>query len=159
MAGLWYEELEVGMVIRHPQRRTVTETDNTLFNALTLNPQPLHIDEEFAKTSPFGTRIVNSVFTLGLVTGIPVFETTLGTTIGNLGFDEIIFPRPVLHGDTIAVETEILDKRPSRSRPGEGIVNFAHRGTNQRGEIVCQVKRTALMAMRPTERRRDDEPS
>jgi acyl dehydratase len=149
MAGMWYEELEVGMVIRHAQKRTVTETDNVLFNALTLNPQPLHIDEEFSKNSPYGTRIVNSVFTLGLVTGIPVFETTLGTTIGNLGFQEISFPGPVLHGDTIAVETEILDKRPSKSRPGEGIVSFAHRGTNQRGEVICVVRRTALMSMKP----------
>lgn len=150
MAGMWYEELEVGMVIQHAQRRTITETDNVLFNALTLNPQPLHIDEEFSKGSPYGTRIMNSVFTLGLVTGIPVYETTLGTTIGNLGFQEINFPRPVLHGDTIAVETEILDKRPSKSRPGEGIVQFAHRGKNQRDEVICEVKRTALMAMKPT---------
>jgi acyl dehydratase len=150
MAGLWYEELEVGMIIPHAQRRTVTETDNVLFNALTMNPQPLHLDEEFSRVSPFGTRIVNSVFTLGLVTGISVFETTLGTTVGNLGFDDVSFPRPVRHGDTISVETEVLEKRPSKSRPGEGIVRFAHRGTNQRGELVCVVKRTALMAMRPS---------
>ncbi|HWE57410.1 MAG TPA: MaoC family dehydratase [Acidimicrobiales bacterium] len=149
MAGMWYEELEVGLVIKHAQTRTVTETDNVLFNALTMNPQPLHVDEEFSKGSPYGTRIMNSVFTLGLVTGIPVFETTLGTTIGNLGFQEISFPKPVLHGDTISVETEILDKRPSKSRPGEGIVSFAHRGTNQRGEVICVVRRTALMAMKP----------
>ena len=149
MTGLWYEELEIGMVIAHPIRRTVTEADNLLFNALTLNPQPLHLDEEFARTSPFGTRIVNSIFTLGLVTGISVFETTLGTTIGNLGFEEVTFPKPVRHGDTISVETEVLEKRPSKSRPGEGIVRFEHRGHNQRDEVVCVARRVALMAMRP----------
>ena len=149
MAGLWYEELDGGMVIEHPQRRTVTEMDNILFNSLTLNPQPLHIDEEFSKSSPHGTRIFNAVFTLGLVTGIPVFETTLGTTIGQLAFEEITFPKPVFHGDTIHVVTTILDKRPSSSRPGEGIVRFEHRGMNQRDELVCYVRRVALMAMRP----------
>jgi acyl dehydratase len=149
VAGLWFEELEPGLVIKHPQRRTVTEADNVLFNSLTMNPQPLHLDEEFAKTQPLGTRVMNAVFTLGLVTGIPVFETTLGTTIGHLAFEEISFPRPVLHGDTISVETEILERRLSSSRPGEGIVRFAHRGYNQRGEVVCLVRRVALMAMRP----------
>ena len=137
------------MVIRHPMTRTVTEADNVLFNALTMNPQPLHLDEEYSKGTTFGTRIVNSIFTLGLVTGISVYDTTLGTTVGNLGFEEVTFPRPVRHGDTITVETEVLDRRPSKSRPGEGIVTFAHRGINQHGDVVCAVRRTALMAMRP----------
>ena len=139
------------MTVRHPQRRTVTETDNVLFNSLTMNPQPLHLDEEFAKTSAMGTRVMNGVFTLGLVTGIPVYDTTLGTTVAHLSFEECTFPRPVLHGDTIHVESEVLERRASASRPGQGIVRFEHRGMNQSDELVCLVRRTALMLMRPSE--------
>lgn len=150
MAGMWYEDFEIGAIIQHPQRRTISEFDNILFNSLTMNPQPLHLDEEFAKTQPVGTRTVNGVLTLGLVTGIPVYETTLGTTIAHVSFEQINFLKPVVHGDTIHVETEVLDKRESASRPNAGLVKLAHRGMNQRDEVVCEVRRTALMSKRPT---------
>lgn len=149
MAGRWFEELEVGAVFRHDVTRTVTETDNVLFNSLTMNVQPLHLDASFAAASLYGERIVNSIFTLGLVVGIPVAELTLGTTLGNLGFEEITFPAPVRHGDTLRVESEILAARASRSRPGTGIVTFAHRGYNQDDVLVCEVRRAGLMRMRP----------
>ena len=149
MPGLYYEELDVGTVIEHAARRTITEMDNVLFSALTHNPQPLHIDEEYAKETLWGTRIVNSLFTLGLVVGLSVQETTLGTTVANLGFGEVTFPAPVRHGDTIHVETEVISKRESRSRPGTGIVELEHRGFNQAGELVCQCRRQALMLRRP----------
>ena len=149
MPGLYYEELDVGTVIEHAARRTITEMDNVLFSALTHNPQPLHIDEQYAKETMWGTRIVNSLFTLGLVVGLSVQETTLGTTVANLGFGEVSFPAPVRHGDTIHVETEVISKRESRSRPGTGIVELEHRGFNQAGELVCQCRRQALMLRRP----------
>lgn len=149
MAGMWFEELEVGTVLRHAATRTVTEVDNVLFSSLTMNPQPLHLDENFSAGTLFGRRIVNSVFTLGLVVGIPVAEMTLGTTLGNLGFEEITFPAPVFHGDTLRVESEVLGARPSRSRPGTGIVRLAHRGYNQDDVLVCEARRAALMRMRP----------
>ena len=149
MPGLYYEELDVGAVIEHAARRTITEMDNVLFSALTHNPQPLHLDEEYAKETMWGTRIVNSLFTLGLVVGLSVQETTLGTTVANLGFGEVTFPAPVRHGDTIHVETEVISKRESRSRPGTGIVELEHRGFNQAGELVCQCRRQALMLRRP----------
>ena len=149
MPGLYYEELDVGTVIEHAARRTITEMDNVLFSALTHNPQPLHIDEEYAKETLWGTRIVNSLFTLGLVVGLSVQETTLGTTVANLGFGEVTFPAPVRHGDTIHVETEVISKRESRSRPGTGIVELEHRGFNQAGELVCLCRRQALMLRRP----------
>ena len=149
MPGLYYEELDVGTVIEHAARRTITEMDNVLFSALTHNPQPLHIDEEYAKETLWGTRIVNSLFTLGLVVGLSVQETTLGTTVANLGFGEVTFPAPVRHGDTIHVETEVISKRESRSRPGTGIVELEHRGFNQAGELVCRCRRQALMLRRP----------
>ncbi|QUH01810.1 MaoC family dehydratase [Saccharopolyspora erythraea] len=145
MSGLHFEEFEVGAVIEHATTRTVTETDNLLFTTLTMNPQPLHLDEEFGKNSVFGARIVNSVFTLGLVTGIPVAETTLGTTLGNLGFEEVTFPQPVLIGDTLRVETEVLDKRESRSKPDRGVVRLEHRAYNQRDELVCRLRRAGMM--------------
>ncbi|WP_431908678.1 MaoC family dehydratase [Amycolatopsis thermoflava] len=151
MSGLFYEEFVVGDVIRHAVTRTVTETDNLLFTTLTMNPQPLHLDEEFAKGSMFGTRIVNSVFTLGLVAGIHVADLTLGTTVGNLGFEDVQFPKPVLIGDTIRVESEVLDKRESKSRPDTGIVKLEHRALNQRDELVCRLRRSALMKRRPAE--------
>lgn len=151
MSGMYYEDFVVGDVIRHEVTRTVTETDNLLITTLTMNVQPLHLDAEFAGESMFGRQIVNSIFTLGLVTGIPVQETTLGTTLGNLGFREVSFPKPVFFGDTLRVETEALDMRKSKSRPGTGIVDIEHRGFNQNNELVCTVRRTALMKCRPTE--------
>ena len=149
MAGRYYDELEVGAVYEHAIRRTVTEMDNVLFSALTHNPQPLHLDEEFGRASMWGSRIVNSMFTLGLVVGIGVEDTTFGTTVANLGFEEVAFPAPVRHGDTIHAETEVVAKRASKSRPGTGIVTFEHRGFNQSGELVCRARRNALMQMRP----------
>lgn len=151
MSGMYYEDFVIGDVIRHEVTRTVTETDNLLVTTLTMNVQPLHLDAEFAGDSMFGHQIVNSIFTLGLVTGIPVQETTLGTTLGNLGFREVTFPKPVFFGDTLRVETEALDMRESKSRPGTGIVGIEHRGFNQNDELVCTVRRTALMKCRPTE--------
>jgi acyl dehydratase len=150
MTGLYFEELKVGDVFRHALRRTVTEADNTFFSALTMNPAALHLDEQYCKEhTEFGTRIVNSAFTLGLVVGISVGDTTLGTTVGNLGWDEVRFPRPVFHGDTIHVESEVVEVRASKSRPDNGIVTFAHRGYNQRNEIVMTCKRSALMMRIP----------
>ena len=145
MAGMYYEDFEVGAVIRHEVTRTVTEADNLLITTLTMNVQPLHLDAEFSAKSMYGKQIVNSIFTLGHVTGIPVQDTTLGTTLGNLGFRDIEFPKPVFIGDTLRVETEALDKRVSKSRPDTGIVGIEHRGYNQRDELVCVVRRTALM--------------
>ncbi|HWA02992.1 MAG TPA: MaoC family dehydratase [Rhizomicrobium sp.] len=149
MPGLYFEEFSVGQCFAHPIRRTVTEADNVFFTAMTHNPAQLHLDEEYARGTEFGTRIVNSLFTLGLMIGISVGETTLGTTVANLGMDEVRFPKPVFHGDTLHVESEVLDIRPSKSRPGQGIVTFLHRAINQRGEVVAQCKRSALMLGRP----------
>jgi acyl dehydratase len=140
--GLWFEELTPGLVISHAVTRTVTESDNVLFSCLTMNPQPLHLDAEFSAQTEFGTRLVNSLFTLSLLVG-------MRTTVANLGFQEIEFPAPVRHGDTIRAETEVLAARPSRSRPQAGIVTLEHRGYNQRGEIVARCRRTALMHRRP----------
>ena len=148
MAGMYFEDFTVGDVIKHDVTRTVTETDNLLITALTMNVQPLHLDAEFSKKSMFGKQIVNSIFTLGLITGIPVQDTTLGTTLGNLGSRDIEFPKPVFFGDTLRVETEALDKRESKSRPNTGIVGIEHRGYNQNDELVCVVRRTALMLRR-----------
>lgn len=151
MAGMYFEDFSDGLVLRHDVTRTVTETDNVLFNSLTMNPQPLHLDAHFSAESMFGERIVNAVFTLGLVVGIPVQETTLGTTLGNLGYEEITFPAPVHHGDTIRVETEVLSSRVSNSKPTTGIVRLEHRGYNQDDEVICRVVRSALMQRRPDE--------
>lgn len=145
MPGLYFEEFSVGQTFQHPIRRTVTEADNVFFTAMTHNPAQLHLDEEYAKGTEFGTRIVNSLYTLGLMIGISVGETTLGTAVANLGMDEVRFPKPVFHGDTLRVETEVLELRPSKSRPNNGIAVFLHRAINQRGEIVAQCKRSALM--------------
>ena len=150
--GKWFEELTVGLVVEHALTRTVTETDNVLFTTLTLNPQPLHLDHEFAAATEFGKPLVNSFFTLGLVGGITVLETTHGTTIANLGMDETVFPAPVFVGDTIHAETEVVAARASKSRPDAGIVTFEHRGFNQRGELVCRSRRSALMRRRPADR-------
>jgi acyl dehydratase len=145
MAGLYFEEFEVGQVFRHAIRRTITETDNVWFSAITHNPAALHLDEEYAKGTEFGTRIVNSCFTLGLMVGISVGDTTLGTTVANLGWDEVRFPKPVYPGDTLRTETVVHEMRASRSRPDAGIVVFVHRCYNQRNEEVAVCKRTALM--------------
>ena len=150
MAGKYFEELVVGQTFDHEPGRTVTETDNLLFTALTLNPQPLHLDAEFAKASIHGQILVNSVFTLGLVVGLSVGDTTLGTTLGNLGFDKTTFPNPVFIGDTIRVSSTVVDRRESRTKPDRGIVTFEHVGTNQRGEIVCSCLRGAMMMRRPS---------
>jgi acyl dehydratase len=150
MAGLYFEEFEPGQVIEHPTRRTVTETDNILFSTMTLNLAPLHLDAEYSKGTIYGQRLVNSLFILGLVAGITVPETTQGTTLGNLGFNEVKFPKPVFHGDTIRVRTEIVDKRVSKSRDDSGIVTFRHQGINQRDEVVCDAVRVGLMLKKAT---------
>ncbi|TWT05970.1 MaoC family dehydratase [Reyranella sp. CPCC 100927] len=150
MAGLYYDQFHVGQIFKHAIRRTITESDNVWFSALTHNPAYLHIDEEYCRTqSEFGQRIVNSGFTLGLMVGITVGETTLGTTIANLGWDEVRFPKPLFHGDTIRVETEVLEMRESKSRPTQGIVIFAHRAYNQKNELVAHCKRSGLMMKAP----------
>ncbi len=150
MSGKYFEELEVGLTFEHEPGRTVTETDNLLFTALTQNPQPLHLDAEFASQSIHGKILVNSIFTLGLVVGLSVADTTLGTTLGNLGFDQTTFPHPVFIGDTIRVASKVADRRASRSKPDRGIVTFDHTGTNQRGEIVCSCRRGAMMMRKQT---------
>jgi acyl dehydratase len=148
--GLYFEALTVGRVFVHAMRRTVTEADNVFFSALTMNPAALHLDEEYCREhTEFGQRIVNSAFTLGLMVGISVGDTTLGTTVANLGWDEVRFPKPVFHGDTLRVESEVLEARASKSRPNSGIVVFAHRSYNQRNEIVATCKRSALMLRAP----------
>lgn len=147
--GRWFEDLEPGLVVRHALTRTVTETDNLLFTALTMNPAPIHLDAEYCRDTEFGVPIVNSIFTAGLVVGISVLETTHGTTVANLALEDVTFPRPVVPGDSIHVETEVLAARPSASRPRNGVVTFEHRGFNQRDELVCRVRRQALMARRP----------
>jgi acyl dehydratase len=149
MAGLYFEEFKVGTVFRHAIRRTVTESDNVFFTALTHNPAAIHLDEEYCKReTEFGQRLVNSAFTLGLMVGISVGDTTLGTTVANLGWDEVRFPKPLFHGDTVRVETEVLELRPSKSRPRNGIVIFEHRAYNQHDVLVARCKRSALMLMR-----------
>jgi acyl dehydratase len=149
MSGKYFEDLEVGMRFDHQPGRTVTETDNLLFSALTMNPQPLHVDAEFARSTQHGQILVNSIFTLGLVVGLSVGDTTLGTTLGNLGFDKTTFPNPVFIGDTIYVHSVVMDKRESRSKPDRGVVTFEHQGLNQRGELVCSCTRGAMMMKRP----------
>ena len=150
MPGLYFEEFSVGQKFAHPIRRTVTEADNVFFSALTHNPAALHLDEEYCKTeTEFGQRVVNSCFTLGLMVGISVGETTLGTTVANLGWDEVRFPKPVFHGDTLHIESEVLEMRASSSRPNNGIVVLAHRAFNQRNELVASCKRSALMIRKP----------
>ena len=149
MPGLYYEEFEPGMMFGHALRRTVTETDNLLITTLTHNPAALHLDAEYMKTTEFGQPLVNSCFTLSRMVGISVGDTTLGTTVANLGWDEVRFPQPVFVGDTLHVETEVHKKRESKSRPDTGIVTFRHRAYNQRNEEVANCKRIALMLKRP----------
>jgi acyl dehydratase len=147
--GRWFEDLPEGLVIEHAVTRTITEADNVLFSTLTMNAQPLHLDAEFAAATEFGERLVNSLYTLSLLIGLSVFETTLGTTVANLGFEEIAFPAPVFAGDTIRATTTVVGARPSSSRPNQGIVTFEHRAFNQRGEVVAICRRAALMHRRP----------
>lgn len=149
MAGRYYDELEVGMIIRHETGRTITEMDNVLFCSLTLNTQPLHINEDFASTTQFGQRIVNGLLTMSLIVGISVTDLTHGTIIANLGYENVSHPRAVFHGDTLYAETEIVAKRDSKSRADAGIITMKHVGRNQNGEIVVEVTRTALFLRKP----------
>jgi acyl dehydratase len=148
MPGIYFEEAEVGRVIEHALTRTVTETDNVLFCTLTHNPQPLHLDEEYAKKTEFGRRIFNSMFTASFAVGVSVADTTLGTLVANLGYEKMTFPKPVFINDTLRVETTITDRRESKSRPNAGLVTFTHRVFNQTDELVCTVVRLALMQKR-----------
>lgn len=149
MAGLYFEQFEVGQHFVHDIRRTVTETDNVLFTTMTHNPAAIHLDAEYAKSTEFGRPLMNSAFTLGLMVGISVGDTTLGTTVGNLGWDEVRFPRPVFTGDTLRVESRVLELRDSKSRPANGIVVFEHLAYNQREELVASCRRSALMLRQP----------
>ena len=149
VAGRYFDQIEVGWSMRHDLRRTVTETDNLLITALTHNPQPLHLDAEHAAGTEFGRIVVNGIFTFGLMIGISVGDTTLGTLVANLGYDAVVMPKPVFVGDTLRVETTVVEKRDSRSRPENGIVVFEHRALNQRDEVVCRCRRTALLHRSP----------
>jgi acyl dehydratase len=150
MSGKYFEDLQVGEVFHHSQGRTVTEMDNTLFCALTMNTQPLHLNEDFSSRTIFGKRIVNGIFTLGLVVGLTVSELTEGTVVANLGYDKIIHPNPVFHGDTIYVDSEVLEKRESRSHPDRGIVRLKHAGHKADGTVVIELERTVLFLKRGT---------
>ena len=145
MAGLYFEDFTVGQQFRHPFTRTVTEMDNTMFSLLTMNPQPLHIDAHFSASTEFGQRLFNSLYTLGIMVGMTVYETTMGTTVANLGMTDTRFPKPVFHGDTLRAETKVLSMRESKSRADAGIIEFEHTAYNQRGELVAICKRQALM--------------
>ena len=149
MAGLYFQDFVVGQAFVHEIRRTVTDMDNILFSSLTYNPAAIHIDHEYAKGTEFGRPLMNSMFTLGLVVGLTIQDTTLGTTVGNLGFEGVTFPRPVFAGDTIRAETTVVALRASNSRPGQGIVTFEHKGFNQRDEEVMVCRRAGLMLGRP----------
>ena len=149
MAGLYFEQFTDGQRFKHEIRRTVTDMDSILMSALTCNPAAVHIDHEYAKGTEFGKPLMNSIYTLGLVIGLSVQDTTLGTTVGNLGFDKTTFPRPVFAGDTLRAETRVVAVRASRSRPTQGIVTLEHRGYNQRNEEVVYCLRNALMMRRP----------
>ena len=149
--GLWFEEFEVGALYQHRPGRTVTEADNVLFTTLTMNTQPLHLDAHAsARQPPFHERLVNSMFTLSTLVGLSVAQLTQGTTVGNLGFSDIAFPKPMFHGDTLYAETVVTEKRESKSRPGEGIVTFVHTGRNQHGDVVATATRKAMMRKRPS---------
>jgi acyl dehydratase len=150
MAGRYFDEWTVGDTIAHTVSRTVTETDNVLISALTHNPQPLHLDHEAAAASEFGKPLVNSIFTFGLMIGVSVSDTTLGTLVANLGYDKLTFPKPVFAGDTLRSESECIAVRDSQSRPNAGIVTWAHRSFNQRDELVCECTRSALLLKKPS---------
>lgn len=149
MAGLWFDEMEVGQRFDHAIRRTVTETDNLLISTLTHNPAQLHLDAEYMKSSEYGQVLVNSTFTLGLMVGISVGDTTLGTAVANLGWDEVRFPAPVFIGDTLNIQTEVAELRDSKSRPEAGIVTFIHRAYNQHGTLVASCRRSGLQRRKP----------
>lgn len=149
MPGLYFDEFSVGQTFDHPIRRTITETDNVLITTMTHNPAALHLDAEYMKKTEFGQPLVNSCLTLSLMVGISVNDTTHGTTVANLGWDEVRFPRPLFHGDTIRIESEVIALRESKSRPDNGIVTFVHRAYNQHEELVGECKRTALMLKKP----------
>ncbi|PJF22112.1 MAG: dehydratase [Phototrophicales bacterium] len=148
MSGKYFEELEVGQIIKHTTGRTLTEMDNVLFSSLTMNTQPLHLDEHFASQTQFGQRIVNGIFTMGVVIGITVPELTAGTIVANLGYENVVHPHPLFHGDTIYVETEVIAKRESKSRPNQGIVTLKHIGRNQHGDVCIEVTRSVLFLKR-----------
>ncbi len=150
MPGKYYEDLEVGARFKHGLGRTVTEMDNVLFSALTMNTQPLHVNEDFASKTQFGQRLVNGVFTMGLVVGLAVSDLTEGTIVANLGYDKVVHPHPVFHGDTIYAETEVLDKRESKSNPERGIVRLKQIGRNQNGVVVVELERTVMFLKRGT---------
>ena len=149
MAGRYFDEWQVGDKIAHPITRTVTETDNLLISTLTHNPQPLHLDAKYARETEFGRPLVNSCFTFSLAVGVSVADTTLGTLVANLGYDEVRFPAPVFVGDTLRIESEVVDLRESKSRPNAGIVTWEHRAINQSSETVCTFKRSALLHKKP----------
>jgi len=149
MSGLYFEEFSIGQTFEHGIRRTITEADNVWFSALTHNPAPLHLDAEYMKGTEFGKPIVNSCLTLAFMVGISVGDTTVGTTVANLGWDEVRFPKPLFHGDTIHIQSEVVALRESRSRPDNGIVTFAHRAYNQHDELVGECRRSALMLRKP----------
>jgi len=150
ISGRWFDDLAVGTLVHHVNRRTVTETDNVLFSTMTMNPAPLHLDAEYAAETEFKRPLMNSMFTVALVVGISVPELTLGTIVAQLGLSEAQFPAPVYAGDTIRVETEVVSARPSRTRPGAGLVVFEHRAFNQNDTMVCRVRRTGLMHRAPS---------
>ncbi len=150
MAGLYFEEFFVGQEFIHPLSRTVTEHDNTMFSLMTMNPQPLHLDAHFSEGTEWGQRLFNSYYTLAILVGMSVYDTTLGTTIGNLGMTDVVFPKPVFHGDTLRARTKVLSVRESKSRPTAGIVEFEHTALKQTGEVVATCKRTAFMRKKPT---------
>jgi acyl dehydratase len=149
MAGLYFEEFHVGQEFKHALTRTVTEHDNTMFSLMTMNPQPLHLDAHFSEGTEWGQRLFNSYYTLAILVGMSVYDTTLGTTIGNLGMTDVVFPKPVFAGDTLSARTKVLSLRESKSRPTAGIVEFEHTALKQTGEVVAVCKRTAFMRKRP----------
>lgn len=148
MPGKYYDDLKTGMTFQHSLGRTITEADNTFFSALTMNTQPLHLNEDFSRKTQFGQRIVNGILTLGVVVGLTVSDLSEGTIVANLNYERVNHPRPVFHGDTLYVETEVLDKRESRSKPDRGIVKLRHVGVNQHGEVICEVERTVMFLKR-----------
>ena len=155
VSGRWYEDLQTGLNVEHVTRRTVTETDNVMFTTMTMNTAPAHLDAQYAAETEFGKPLVNSMFTVGLVVGLSVHELTHGTIVAQLGLSEVEFPSPVFVGDTLRVMTEVVQARSSQSRPDAGVVVFEHRAYNQRDELVCRARRTALMHRRPVEQEGD----
>ena len=149
MPGKYFEDLTVGLTIQHTLGRTITEADNVWFCSITMNTQPLHLNEEYARQTEFGQRVVNGILTMGLIVGLTVSDLTEGTIVANLGYDRVTHPKPVFHGDTITAETEVLEMRESASKPDRGIVRLKHRGKNQHGDVVCEIERTALFLKRP----------